>query len=122
MFFCKKILVKYTYNLKIKKQYFFVCLLLSIFSTPIIVKSLHVHEHQLVCTAKYEKHFHNYHSKCDISNFVYSLYFSKNILNIDLLIKYIVYYKKLYNSIFYSKPYFLYISLRAPPKTIIHIK
>jgi hypothetical protein len=43
---------------------------------PFMVKLEHQHDH-FVCKAKTEKHFHDYHEKCQICSFEFSFFMSE---------------------------------------------
>ncbi len=89
-------------------------MLLAVFMLPSIIKFTHHHEH-LECNAKNEKQFQEYHSKCAICNFefsVFSLEFENIVLQKILPVsEYLNNYCSEKYSIF-SKYSFL---LRAPP-------
>ncbi len=57
-------------------------LLVFVFLAPSIVKMEHHHKH-FICKAKNEKHYHNYHEKCEICIFDFS-FFSSEIKNVNL--------------------------------------
>jgi len=57
-------------------------LFLIAFLLPSIVKLDHHHEH-FECKAKNEKHYHEFHDKCNICNFEFTVFLS-DIENIDL--------------------------------------
>lgn len=48
-------------------------LLVSLLLAPTLVKFEHHHEH-FICKAVNEKHLHDYHKKCQICNFEFSLF------------------------------------------------
>ncbi len=56
------------------KIYILPLILLWLFLYPLIVKELHVHESHFHCSAKSEKHFHDYHEKCAICMFHFSYF------------------------------------------------
>ena len=57
-------------------------LFLIAFLLPSVVKLEHHHEH-FICKAKNEKHYHEFHEKCNICNFEFTVFLS-DIENIDL--------------------------------------
>lgn len=81
---------------------------------PWIVKLEHHHEH-FVCHAKNDKHLHDYHGKCAICYFEYSVFVSAEDIGIFEKIE----FSELNLSCYFSSPYsnFLEYSflLRAPP-------
>lgn len=89
-------------------------LLLVVFLLPSIVKLEHHHEN-FVCKAKSEKHFHNFHEKCIVCDFEFSI-FSSDTENFTFQEEKLFgeidnYYISVNHSLF-SKYSFL---LRAPP-------
>jgi len=58
--------------MKFLKTHIIPLLLLWIFINPLIVKYFHLHEIPFHCSAKSEKHFHSFHSKCGICTFHFS--------------------------------------------------
>ncbi len=90
--------------------------LLSVFLTPVAIKTIHIHEHHFVCTEKHASNLHKQAEKCDICDFTFSLFTPKSdtiCCNID---SFIDCYNNSYISVFFTKSFFLNISLRAPPK------
>jgi len=57
-------------------------LFLIAFLLPSVVKLEHHHQH-FECKAKNEKHYHEFHEKCNICNFEFTVFLS-DIENIDL--------------------------------------
>jgi len=101
--------------LKIALKNITVWFLLSLFLTPIAVKISHTHEHHFICTAKTEKHFHNYETKCNICDFTISLFNSKSEQN-NLEINYCIdFYVNALHTVYYLKQFFNNNLLRAPP-------
>jgi hypothetical protein len=97
---------------KLRKISFFMLVL--VFLAPSIVKLGHHHK-EFYCNAKNEKHFHNYHQKCDICQFEFSVLktenshlISKNELPPD---SYTNQYSSILNTFFAEYSF----SLRAPP-------
>lgn len=89
-------------------------LLLLVFISPSIVKLEHHHEH-FECKAKHEKHYHEFHEKCAVCNFEFSV-FSSDFENIVLTTEQpLINYCNLYNSVNYSIRYKYSFLLRAPP-------
>ncbi len=92
--------------------------LLLVFISPTIVKLEHHHEH-FECNAKNEKHFHEFHEKCAVCSFEFSV-FSSDFENIVLqkeqpIAKYCNNYRSV-NCSSHSRYSFL---LRAPPYRLI---
>ena len=89
-------------------------MLLTVFLLPSLIKLSHHHDH-FDCYAKNENQYHNYHSKCALCNFefsVFSLDFQITVLKKILpAAEYLNNYNSLIYSV-YSKYSFL---LRAPP-------
>lgn len=94
-------------------------LLIIILLSPIAITfsdSLFHHHDHFFCTAqKHEKHFHNYHHKCEISNFVLSSFFKDK--QSSIFIKLVSFFDLIIN---YNSNYFIYspkysFLLRAPP-------
>lgn len=56
-----------------KLNYITSILLVFVFLAPSIVKLEHHHEH-FVCNAKSDKHYHNFHEKCKICFFDFSVF------------------------------------------------
>lgn len=88
--------------------------LLLVFLLPSIVKLEHHHEH-FQCKAKNEKHFHEYHEKCAVCSFEFSV-FSSDFKYFALpkehpVAKYCINYR----SVHYSSLSEYSFSLRAPP-------
>jgi len=93
-------------------------LFLLVFLLPTIVKIGHHHEH-FICKAKNEKHFYEFHEKCSICNFEFTVFLS-DIENIDLqkenpLDSYSNKYISLFN---YNLSQYSFL-LRAPPSVQI---
>lgn len=89
--------------------------LLWIFLTPIVVQSIHQHEHASEFTSKNEKHFHVYHEKCPICAFHFSIFISVHKY-LKVAVKEI--YRRVaysYKTVFVEKPYYLSLLLRGPP-------
>jgi len=88
--------------------------LLLVFILPSIVKLEHHHEH-FECKAKNEKHFHEYHKKCAICSFEFSV-FSSDYKNLIIPKEQPVakYYNN-YRSVNYSTLSKYSFLLRAPP-------
>jgi len=57
-------------------------LFLIAFLMPSVLKLEHHHEH-FICKAKNEKHYHEFHDKCNICNFEFTVFLS-DIEDIDL--------------------------------------
>ena len=88
--------------------------LLLVFLFPTIVIIEHHHE-QFTCNAKNEKHYHEFHEKCSICSFEFSVY-SSDIENIDLQKeKPLDNYFCNYSSLYYSNLSQYSFLLRAPP-------
>jgi hypothetical protein len=104
-----------------KLKYIISILLVFVFLMPMTIKlidsALHHHDH-FICTAKNEHHFHEYHYKCPIPNFEFSLYSLNKII---LETQKIFYCDKLFinyiSILCCSKPKYSF-SLRAPPLNI----
>jgi len=89
-------------------------ILLMVFLLPSIVKLEHHHKH-FFCNAKNEKHYHDYHERCEICNFEFSV-FSAGTKNIDLQKeKPLDNYCNNYHSEYYSNLASYSFLLRAPP-------
>jgi len=89
--------------------------LLSVFLTPIAVKTIHIHEHRSVCTEKHDRHFHKQAEKCDICDFVFSLFTSESDNDGCKIDNFVDYYCNLYSSVVLNNSFYLNILLRAPP-------
>jgi hypothetical protein len=96
-------------------------LLVLVFLTPMAVKVLdseyHHHDH-FICTAKNEHHFHDYHFKCPIPGFEFSLYSLNKII---LVTQKTFYFEKVftnYISIHCCSKSKYSFALRAPPLNI----
>jgi hypothetical protein len=89
--------------------------LLLVFLFPSIVKLEHHHHEHFECKAKNEKHFHEYHEKCAVCSFEFSVFSSDY--------KYYIIPKEQpvekccnnYRSVHYSSLSKFSFSLRAPP-------
>ena len=95
-------------------------LLVLVLLTPIAVRLLdgqfHHHDH-FICTAKNERHFHDYHFKCPISDFEFSLYSLNKII---LVTQKVFSFEKLFTNYisFHCCKSEYSFSLRAPPLNI----
>jgi len=88
--------------------------LLLVFLLPSIVKLEHHHEH-FECKEKNAKHFHEFHEKCAVCNFEFSV-FSSEFVNIVLTKeKPLTNYCNNYKSVNYSTLTKYSFLLRAPP-------
>lgn len=88
--------------------------LLLVFILPSIIKLEHHHE-QFECKAKNEKHFHEYHEKCAVCSFEFSV-FSSGYKNFILPKEQpVAKYCNNYRSVHYSSLSKYSFSLRAPP-------
>ena len=89
-------------------------MLLAVFLLPSIIKIAHHHEH-FECYAKNENQYHDYHSKCAVCNFEFSV-FSLEFENIVLQkILPVTGYINNYCSVKYSTFTKYSFLLRAPP-------
>jgi hypothetical protein len=89
-------------------------LLLLVFILPSIVKLEHHHE-RIDCQAKNEKHFHEFHEKCAVCSFEFSI-FSADVENIALPKEQpVARYCNNYRSVTYSTFTKYSFLLRAPP-------
>jgi hypothetical protein len=89
-------------------------LLLAIFLLPTVVKLEHHHDH-FHCNVKNEKHYHDYHDKCLICSFEFSIFISdinKIVSEEEIPVSN---YKENYQSAYYSNLSKYSFSLRAPP-------
>ena len=101
-----------------KLQHFISVLLVFVLLTPMIVKLFdsryHHHDH-FICTAKNERHLHEYHDRCAITGFEFSL----NSLNKIIPVTQKTYYFELLLTNYISLPCCsnskYSFSLRAPP-------
>ncbi len=96
--------------------------LLWIFLAPSVVKIVHKHEPRFHCTANNEKHFHVRQEKCLICAFQFSFFttgykFPKSRLN-GTYKEYFFSYKQP----FISKPFYLSLLLRSPPRSMFRVK
>jgi hypothetical protein len=48
--------------------------MLWVFLAPLVTQSLHFHENDFVCKEKHEKHFHDQHEKCQLCDFLFSVF------------------------------------------------
>jgi hypothetical protein len=91
-------------------------LMVLILLMPSIIKLEHHHEH-FKCKAENEKHLHNYHEKCAVCSFEFSV-FSTDVIKIDSEKNNpTVYFCNNYSSIFYSSLSRYSFLLRGPPAT-----
>lgn len=85
-----------------------------VFLLPSIVKLEHHHKH-FICNAKNEKHYHEFHARCGICNFEFSV-FSAETKNTDLQKEHpLDNYCNNYCSEYYSNHSTFSFLLRAPP-------
>ena len=82
---------------------------------PSLVKLDHHHEH-FVCNAKNEKHFHDYHGKCAVCSFEYSIFLTEKIFIASEKVELIACYNSCLNVFHYSDLSKYSFSLRAPPE------
>ncbi len=92
-------------------------MLLLVFLAPAIVKFEHHHK-EFHCNAKNEKHFHDYHEKCDICQFDFSLFTSNESVQITNNQTYTDCYSNEYSSISLNRYSEFSFLLRAPPSII----
>ncbi len=89
-------------------------LLLMVFLLPSIVKMEHHHEN-FVCKAKHDTHYHNYHEKCSICDFNFSVFSKDHIIIGFKHIQPIIDYKTTPISFNYENLCQYSFLLRAPP-------
>jgi len=91
--------------------------LLWIFLSPLVVQTIHRHEHAYHFTPKNEKYFHVYHEKCPICAFHFSNFTSAHKYlktSVKEVYRRFVYS---YKTVFVEKSYYLSLLLRGPPVT-----
>ncbi len=81
---------------------------------PTILKLEHHHEH-FVCNATSEKHFHNYHEKCAVCSFEFSVFLSDKINIFSVKDEETDNYNSHLNVSYYSNYSKYSFLLRAPP-------
>ena len=89
--------------------------LIWIFLTPLVVQSIHRHEHNFHCTAKHETHLHVFHETCPICAFHFSN-FTSDYKYLKIAVKEV--YRRVVCSsktVFIESPYDLSLLLRGPP-------
>jgi hypothetical protein len=89
-------------------------LMVASFLLPTMVKLEHHHDH-FVCTAKAEKHFHDYHEKCQICSFEFSVFMSEEFFSLpENQISFGVFTNDYKAGNFSTTPDYTFL-LRAPP-------